>query len=361
MLDEKKWAEIEPSIKALPNGEEFCKMARQISAIAEAMYLHTGFPNRVFFSLVRCNYFDVKWPLTFAAWYKLYSSSSVDQECADFFTNCNLWKHVQKILPTYYANNDLSGWAKQLSKYRKSFLELHPIKTNNLPSLAELKSKQKLVEAVDTKYQVFGSIGHKHACGQLSNSELDEIETLLGVHLPDEYRQFIQEIGYGAGPYYGVLDPREYAQELNSWRTKRQAGDIIPEPGLPFPLNKRHAKKCFKRMIYGKNGHFIAASPTNGCIPICHNGGDFFTYLVTAGDVVGNVWWSTKVLYVGDEIRPDYFIIAPQPPGILNLYCDNNPLWDPPISPLPSFLDWYNAWLDQCLSDFDELKQQEHK
>jgi hypothetical protein len=54
--------------------------------------------------------------------------------------------------------------------------------------------------------------------------------------------------------------------------------------------------------------------------------------------------------------------MAPRPPGISSLIkLSEVTLWETALSPLPTFLEWYGAWLDQCLSDLEELKREQQQ
>jgi hypothetical protein len=63
----------------------------------------TGFPVEEFGALLATGDFDVRWPLTFAAWYWGASSASVDETCADFLSAAGLWDQALEVLPEYDA------------------------------------------------------------------------------------------------------------------------------------------------------------------------------------------------------------------------------------------------------------------
>ena len=68
------------------------------------------FPAGEFRDLLASGDYDVRWPLTFAAWYNEASSASVDQACLDFLTSANLWGEALKVFPEYSDRQDLSSW-----------------------------------------------------------------------------------------------------------------------------------------------------------------------------------------------------------------------------------------------------------
>jgi len=201
------------------------------------------------------------------------------------------------------------------------------------PTLEWIKNNLDRLASIDKKYWVPGAGKHQYKSYPLSSEELEHFEGWLGVRLPDEYRRFLQVIGYGAGPYDGLLSPFEILQKH------------IPFPDRPFPFTHQQAKDSFKMLSHGEEAMFKEDWPANGCIPIAFNGYDY-TCLVTAGELTGNMW----SCFVEDGI----WNLPHQPPGIP---MDRIPKIEAALSPSLTFLEWYGAWLDQCLSDFDELKR----
>ncbi len=360
MFEEKKWAEIEPSVQSLPGGAKLCDFIRNgdpsWGAIAEAMYEHKGFPKDEFHMLAVVGVFDIRWPLTFAAWYRLSSDASVDQECAEFYTNLAIWEHVLAILPEYSGITGLSGWAEGFPQYRKPFQSLHPLKEKTeIPSLEEIYRKLNHLRTLDKRYQVFGAYSHQYKSIHLSESKIRAVEAELGVRLPEEYRRFLQVIGYGAGPYYGLYGPDEILSDLRALKNGSYGESIrIQEASKPFPITPAQADVCYRTMSEGRRASIEVDWPTDGYIPICNEGCTFLTCLVTAGELVGTLW--SYAMYESDFNRsfPIDWNLAPLPPGITSVHnFSDEPLWHQALSASPTFLEWYNAWLDQCLEDLE--------
>ena len=363
MFDEKKWTTIEPEILALPGGEKLCEFIRKghkpWGEIGEAMYCHKGFPKEEFYVLAVIGHLDIRWPLTFAAWYCLSSGESIDEECADFYTNTAAWDHVLAVLPQYSCIDGLSDWVERFIQYRKPFQSLHPLKDKSkTPSLEEMDHKLNCLRALDKRFLVFGAGTHQYKNHTLSNEEIESTEVKIGIRLPEEYRQFLLQIGYGAGPYYGVFSPAESVSVLLEDQGKQETWP--PKPAQPFPVTPEQANECWRVM---SEGHYAAVKvywPANGCIPICNAGSIYSTFLITAGDLVGSLWSRSSPEWDPSKPYDENWNLAPQPYGISNLHkFFDEPLWHQALSPLPTFLEWYNAWLDQCLSDFEELNKKE--
>ena len=117
----------------------------------------------------------------------------------------------------------------------------------------------------------------------LSKEEMEFFEKYLHIKLPNEYKQFLTEIGNGgAGPCQGVLP-------LDKWN------DAVDGP----PLDE-----------------FYMESPEVGAITICDQGCTFYTLLVVCGEHVG------KIVNFDKQTRKVSF------------------------SEYNTFFDWYLAWLD---------------
>lgn len=116
------WAKTVPHIRGLPGSESLCERVDGANppwpAISEAMSYCAGFPSKEFAELLASGNFDVRWPLTFAAWHWGASGSSVDQACADFLSKNGLWEKALEVLPEYSVREWLPGWRAQFEKHR---------------------------------------------------------------------------------------------------------------------------------------------------------------------------------------------------------------------------------------------------
>jgi len=218
------------------------------------------------------------------------------------------------------------------------------------PPLEQIRQMLERLKALDQQYWVFGARTHKYKSFPLSNDEIESLEVDLGVCLPADYRQFLLEIGYGAGPYYGLLRPYQILCDLE--RNHVRSYDPLPDPSRAFPFTREQADECFRIMSEGRMAVFTAKWPTDGCIPICFEGCSYYTFLITAGELTGSMWSHNIDWDDEDDPYLETWNLAPPPPGFR---LDRIPGNEPALSPAPTFLEWYNAWLHQCLSDFEEL------
>ncbi len=120
----------------------------------------------------------------------------------------------------------------------------------------------------------------------LPKEELAFFEKYLKVKLPDEYKQFLTEVGNGgAGPFYGILP-------LDMW------ADAVDGP---------------------VSDDFELADPYMGTITICDQGCTYYSLLVVTGKDRG------KIVNYDMQSREAHF------------------------SQYESFSGWYLAWLDKVL------------
>ncbi len=169
----------------------------------------------------------------------------------------------------------------------------------------------------------------RYAGHPVAPSELMLYEEEIGVRLPADYRQFLLEIGWGVGPWNGLLRPRDALAAIRSANSfvlpEYWIEDATPPSSRPFPFTRAQAEESRQQDTWLTHD----CDPPGvwlGCVPIAHQGCDSWTALVTTGDLAGSVW---------------------------NMY--NHDGWQPaqhdrrrwPLLPaVVGFLEWYHLWLE---------------
>ena len=193
----------------------------------------------------------------------------------------------------------------------------------------------------DPFFENFGAGLHLYELNPpLPQSEIEAFETKHHVTLPEDYRQFIAEIGNGgAGPYYGVFPFGEHddSDDFCTWDKEYLVGDLsakfphqdkwnlpdsfwdkMPDPGPDISAEEED----LMMEVWDKQleEHYWNPKIMNGAIPICHLGCNLRDWLVINGPQKGFIW---------ADARTDHLGVYPLRDGVEQL----------------TFFDWYMSWL----------------
>lgn len=212
---------------------------------------------------------------------------------------------------------------------------------------AGVRERVAALGALPAGSEVFGSHGHHWTLEEpLTEDELTELETQLGVSLPAEYRTFLTQVGAGgAGPAYGLFPVRRVR---GRWRWEGDGADLAdlstlaqpfpekgPDPELLDALTaERPEEEDFDEIedfddaveAWDERWEAVMFAParTAGAIVICHLGCALREWLVISGPHRGTVWSDPRV----DD-------------------ADLEPLLDTEGRPV-TFARWYTDWLDKA-------------
>lgn len=81
--------------------------------------------------------------------------------------------------------------------------------------MSQVEERIARLAARQGSFEIFGASKHRYRTHVVSEAALQQLEQQLGTALPGPYRTFLNTIGYGAGPYYGLFGPGEILAELN--------------------------------------------------------------------------------------------------------------------------------------------------
>ncbi len=231
----------------------------------------------------------------------------------------------------------------------------------------------------------FGASTHMYLTNPVAESELRALERDLGVRLPADFRGFLLEIGYGAGPYYGIYSPTQLLDEVRDglhlwmedsdtlaaawddyvkalgtwpvpavpcwieWVAQQERSDHTtarsgwPTPDRPFPFTRAGAETIPQGWAW--QAVLESSFPVPGCVLIGNQGCAYYTVLITAGELTGSVW----------DLCHD-----PEGCGVwVPARCaSENSYREPPHLPLvPTFREWYTGWIEASLADLQSIEQ----
>ncbi len=197
---------------------------------------------------------------------------------------------------------------------------------------------------IDSKYELFGTNKHKYQLNPpVASSFVRSIEEKYDFLLPDDYFQFITEVGDGgAGPHYGI-EPFEDlvkrsliqdAEEYNELYRKSLKNSFTPRPMLPDELENyaiatktSYEQNPDEYFVYDKSDE-DAECNFDGFYILGTQGCQWDFGIVTAGKMRGKV-------FVTDNIGA-YCLIA------------------------DSFEEFYKNWLIS-ISDTEKIKKSLHE
>ncbi|WP_044171216.1 SMI1/KNR4 family protein [Flectobacillus major] len=204
--------------------------------------------------------------------------------------------------------------------------------------LDNIKNKLELLRQLDINLEVFGSEKHKYILNPTVPTDIvKQFEAKHKITLPREYVSFFTTLGNGgAGPFYG-LEPFENAI-FDDLDFKREDG--LLNPSKPFlhtdawnmefepTVSEDENEEEYDRQYEKFTDLYFDSEHTNGVLAICNYGCGITLNLVVNGQEYGNIWTDDRgndggiypTIQLGEKAKI-------------------------------SFLDWYELWLDNSISE----------
>jgi SMI1 / KNR4 family (SUKH-1) len=174
-----------------------------------------------------------------------------------------------------------------------------------VPVLDFSRIKDALVSLEALQPRVFGVDSHDfHANPTLSEADILTFEKEHRVSLPDDFRQFLTNVGNGgAGPFYGVFPLGEMDDNFG-YRRWQEGDGMVGILSEPFPFQEEwndlstmpsedlldQDPSEYDRQMELFERAYWSASLVNGAFPICHEGCALRILLVVNGAVAGYLW-----------------------------------------------------------------------
>lgn len=201
---------------------------------------------------------------------------------------------------------------------------------------------------VPAAQRLFGAFSHRfRLLDPLEPEELMELEEQLGVRLPEEYREFLLQVGAGgAGPAYGVFPVRKGQDGRWAWHGDGADMTLLHRLAEPFPLTAPNStalaavyaecpepeefedpaayEKAYASWDDRLRALFWDESRHVGAIFLCDLGCASREWLVVSGPEAGHMWH--------DYRAEDY---------------DMGQLQNADGTP-STFADWYLGWLEKA-------------
>jgi hypothetical protein len=167
-------------------------------------------------------------------------------------------------------------------------------------TIERLSNKLELLQKADRKLEVFGAgkpYGHEYRLCQASTADLEAIEKKAGQPLPEEYRAWVMQVGFGAGPYYGLLSPAKIPLPHDvvtlMERSEAHGGDL---PSVKYLTTADVRGIADKWSQAGRAEHGISCDSDEGLLPITDEGCGGYSCIAVSGELVGRMFGTSMEL-----------------------------------------------------------------
>jgi len=205
------------------------------------------------------------------------------------------------------------------------------------------------LRAKDGTLRIFGANGHRYRLNApIPERDISHFESSHHIRLPNDYRQFLTEVGNGgAGPFYGVFRLNEHDDgngfctfseghlvgTLSETFPHSDAWNLPPsfwaqEPQPEATMSEDEVDAEWAKWDEQIEAQYWNQSLMNGAIPICHLGCALRHWLIVNGPCYGEVWFDNRADEGG--IGPLEFASGRR----------------------HTFGTWYMSWLDEAAKKF---------
>jgi SMI1 / KNR4 family (SUKH-1) len=160
------------------------------------------------------------------------------------------------------------------------------------------------IRDLDLKFSLFGSTIHRYELkSTISESDVADYEKQNSISIPEDYRQFVTEIGNGgAGPFCGIYGlPTEW--DLNDLSAPFSYTKITRD-GSQLELIKQidaldESDENFDEKYERLSLKYWTETNANGALHICEYGCALRFFLALNGKERGNIWFDATADFNG--------------------------------------------------------------
>ena len=212
-------------------------------------------------------------------------------------------------------------------------------------TIERLNEKLAILRRRDKKLALFGSgppFGHGYKTHRVSQEQIASREAEFGFRFPNDYRQWLTSVGWGAGPYYGLFAPDKVHSRLFLEDERGIGGEV----DTATEMTPEHiAAIQGKWRSSGTNSALgVSINSDQGFLVVSEVGCGGYAGIVLHGPLEG------KIFILSPEItEPRTALCALAPEGAFTWLSNQRGRDDLIVNAAAtfSFFDWYEDWLDR--------------
>ena len=205
------------------------------------------------------------------------------------------------------------------------------------PEVLRLFRRMEELKRLDHEFDIHGTwthgSGHRYKSERVSQAELAQLESKLGVELPDQCRRWLTSVGRGAGPGYGLICRKgnwlaPLLEDPVPSRTVRDVSELTPELLLKFETAREESNDI---PVWCQEPRWLDAAMRA-----------WLRILIVAGPMKGHV--------------VDVLLAAGYPLGVFAAGHGTRP-----GNVLPTFFEWLDDWIERSIKELPKKRELRRK
>jgi hypothetical protein len=235
-------------------------------------------------------------------------------------------------------------------------LETIKQKLRHLRDTVDFNKNLEVFNDANGNADLFDVVRHRYQPSPcLTEAETIAIEQRFDIHLPDDYRTFLMEVGDGgAGPYYGLYTLTQ-GIEIAARKARQETADAVLKRSFPLTSPLALRDRSDKAAVEAFLAEIMKTSYVHGTLPLADFGCGIDALLVVTGEVRGTMWlddrgsdngvWPICIV----DGKADFTI------GLQHVYDGG----DPAELQYLDFARWYEYWLDERIDIHERYRRGE--